>query len=54
MLTLSDISAMNHTLADALDVKISGYIIPKYFGRAEALVEIRRLAQTFTFDTQEQ
>ena len=34
-----------------LDVKISGYIIPKFFGRKEAAVEARRLAQTFTFDT---
>ncbi len=34
-----------------LDVKISGYIIAKHFGRKEAVAEVRRLAQTFTFET---
>ncbi len=31
------------------DVKISGYIIPKYFGRREAAEAVRRMAVTFTF-----
>ena len=33
------------------DVKISGYIIPKFFGPVEAAAEARRVALTFTFKT---
>ena len=33
------------------DVKISGYIISKFFGRKEAAAEARRMAHTFTFET---
>ena len=32
------------------DVKISGYIIPRFFGSREAGIAARRTAVTFTFD----
>lgn len=33
------------------DEKISGYIIPKFFGRDDAVAEVRRIMKTFHFDS---